>query len=192
MEGRLCRTILVRDSRNFRASVKKIELRGSSPRHKARTVAANIAGSTPRKLLKIQTLRGFVRVTPGRVRMPQHAQTRAAVRLRGRATRPTRRLVFRRSSIPFRTLLDSVAFTICTWREALFQHPARCRLQSCRWTDQTRLSRLQVARLAPTTFLTSMASSAKTSTAEGAAPNRPTTHEKYVVHGRTPVEKPDV
>jgi exodeoxyribonuclease V alpha subunit len=37
---------------------------------------------------------GFVRVTPGRVRMPQHAQTRAAVRLRGRATRPTRRLVF--------------------------------------------------------------------------------------------------
>jgi pimeloyl-ACP methyl ester carboxylesterase len=39
-------------------------------------------------------LDGFVRVTPGRVRTPQHAQTRAAVRLRGRATRPTRRLVF--------------------------------------------------------------------------------------------------
>jgi hypothetical protein len=35
-----------------------------------------------------------------------------------------RKTHFRRSSIPFWTLLDSVAFTICTWREALFQHPA--------------------------------------------------------------------
>ncbi len=37
---------------------------------------------------------GFVRVTAGRLRMAQHAQTEAATRPRGRATRPTRRLVF--------------------------------------------------------------------------------------------------
>src|SRR5271157_4444643 len=37
---------------------------------------------------------GFVRVTAGPLRMAQHAQTEAATRPRGRATRPTRRLVF--------------------------------------------------------------------------------------------------
>ncbi len=39
-------------------------------------------------------LTGFVRVTAGRLRMAQHAQTEAATSPRGRATRPTRRLVF--------------------------------------------------------------------------------------------------
>ena len=36
---------------------------------------------------------GFVRVTASRLRMAQHAQPEAATRPRGRATRPTRRLV---------------------------------------------------------------------------------------------------
>ena len=40
------------------------------------------------------SLEGFVRVTAGPLRMAQHAQTEAATRPRGRATRPTRRLVF--------------------------------------------------------------------------------------------------
>ena len=36
---------------------------------------------------------GFVRVTAGRLRMAQHAQTQAAIRPRGRATRPMRQSV---------------------------------------------------------------------------------------------------
>ena len=35
-------------------------------------------------------LEGFVRATAGRMRLAQHAQTQAAIRPRGRATRPTR------------------------------------------------------------------------------------------------------
>ncbi len=37
---------------------------------------------------------GFVRATAGRVRWAQHAQTQAAIRPRGRSTRPTRRSAF--------------------------------------------------------------------------------------------------
>jgi hypothetical protein len=38
---------------------------------------------------------GFVRATAGRrLRMAQHGQTQAVIKPRGRATRPTRRLVF--------------------------------------------------------------------------------------------------
>src|SRR5208337_2340043 len=37
---------------------------------------------------------GFVRATVGRLRWAQHAQTQAAIRPRGRSTRPTRRSAF--------------------------------------------------------------------------------------------------
>ena len=37
---------------------------------------------------------GFVRATAGRLRWAQHAQTQAAIRPRGRSTRPTRRSAF--------------------------------------------------------------------------------------------------
>ena len=40
------------------------------------------------------SLDGFVRATAGRLRWAQHAQTQAAIRPRGRATRPTRQLAF--------------------------------------------------------------------------------------------------
>ena len=40
------------------------------------------------------TTGGFVRATAGRLRWAQHAQTQAAIRPRGRATRPTRRSAF--------------------------------------------------------------------------------------------------
>ena len=41
-----------------------------------------------------QSAVGFVRATAGRLRWAQHAQTQAAIRPRGRSTRPTRRSAF--------------------------------------------------------------------------------------------------
>ena len=43
---------------------------------------------------KTRSLLGFVRATAGRLRWAQHVQTQAAIRPRGRSTRPTRHSVF--------------------------------------------------------------------------------------------------
>ena len=57
--------------------------------------SADVPASTREFLQKAaDDLKGFVRVTASPLRMAQHAQTEAATRPRGRATRPTRRLVF--------------------------------------------------------------------------------------------------
>ena len=46
------------------------------------------------KRFGLDPIRGFVRATAGRLRWAQHAQTQAAIRPRGRSTRPTRRSAF--------------------------------------------------------------------------------------------------
>ena len=50
-------------------------------------------GGDPAKL-NVNGGAGFVRATAGRLRWAQQAQTQAAIRPRGRSTRPTRRSAF--------------------------------------------------------------------------------------------------
>ena len=64
------------------------------------TTSSPSAASTSARRVKVRRLsrpssqRGFVRATAGRLRWAQQAQTQAAIRPRGRATRPTRRSAF--------------------------------------------------------------------------------------------------
>ena len=66
--------------------------------HYRRKLVESQAAERNRLLKLLETanikLAGFVRATAGRLRWAQHAQTQAAIRPRGRSTRPTRRSAF--------------------------------------------------------------------------------------------------
>ena len=75
-------------------------VRFSTSKDPANPIEANVSGMQSELILRCligvlaEACVGFVRATAGRLRWAQQAQTQAAIRPRGRSTRPTRRSAF--------------------------------------------------------------------------------------------------